>query len=110
MGVDVNAGENGLQEIEEKTMIETAAKAMEEVTELLQTDEPLWMRCHNNPEKFMIHSENYNLRFPKDNYLKSSSSLYESSKDSAEVDMNATDLVKLFMHPVRISCIIFIKY
>lgn len=96
-----NPSGNGLPECDLKMMAETAAKGMAELTELLRTDEPFWMRCPMDPERFTIHREIYEKRFSKANHLKISSSRFESSKDSTEVQMNATDLVKLFMHPVH---------
>lgn len=84
-------------------MTEIAAKAMEELLRLVQTDEPLWMKSLNDGRD-VLDLESYNQMFPQANTpLKNPNVRVEASRDSRVVIMNANSLVDMFMDPVSSS-------
>ena len=46
----------GIQETEKSIMVETVINAMEELLELFQENEPLWVKSPTN-ERYLIHCE-----------------------------------------------------
>lgn len=93
---------SGIQEMDKAIIIETAIAAMDELLELLRMKDPVWI---NSPTdgRYMLHRDSYDKLFPKPNHFKSASARMESSKDSGEVAMAATQLVEMFLDPVRIN-------
>nr|GMC62467.1 homeobox-leucine zipper protein ROC8-like [Ipomoea batatas] len=90
----------GVQEMEKSAMVDTMAVAMEELIELLQADEPLWIRTPEDG-RLVLHRETYDRVFPKVNYLRSVSTRTESSKDSAVVPATPVELIEMCLDPSK---------
>nr|GMC56895.1 homeobox-leucine zipper protein ROC8-like [Ipomoea batatas] len=90
----------GVQEMEKSAMVDTMAIAMEELIELLQADEPLWIRTPEDG-RLVLHRETYDRVFPKVNYLRSVSTRTESSKDSAVVSASPVELIEMCLDPSK---------
>lgn len=89
-------------EREKEKMLEIANIAMEELTTLLNIDEPLWFRSMVDG-KFVLQRETYDQMYLKSNCLKGPHARIESSKDSRIVNMNWKQLVDMFMNTVSTS-------
>ncbi|XP_010089514.2 homeobox-leucine zipper protein HDG11 [Morus notabilis] len=91
---------NGTIDMERALIVETAASAVDEVTKLLQIDEPLWIksasegRCilhRGSYEKIFLTRANFNIR------SFTNGARFESSKHSGIVTMSAMHLVDAFL-------------
>ncbi|XVF20474.1 hypothetical protein REPUB_Repub12eG0003300 [Reevesia pubescens] len=83
--------------MERAVMSQTAAAAMDELIRLLRTDKPLWVKSPSDG-RYVIHRDSYEKTFPRPNHFPScSTARIESSKHSALVTMNATQLVDMFL-------------
>lgn len=89
-------------EREKEKMLEIANNAMEELTMLLNVDEPFWFRSMVDG-KFVLQRETYDQMYLKSNCLKGPHARIESSKDSRIVNMNWKQLVDMFMNTVSTS-------
>ena len=85
--------------MERAVMFETAATAMDELIRLLRTNEPLWVKSPSDG-RYVIQRDSYEKTFPRATHLRSSCARIESSKDSALVTMNATQLVDMLLDAV----------
>lgn len=83
-------------------MLETANNAMEELTKLLNVNEPFWFRSLIDG-KFILQRETYQKMYPKYNSLNRPHAYVESSKDLRIVNMSGTQLVDMFLNAVSIS-------
>ncbi|KAL3845072.1 hypothetical protein ACJIZ3_002475 [Penstemon smallii] len=85
-----------IQEKDKSIIIETTIAAMNELVELLQMREPVWINSATDG-RCMIHRDSYDKLFPKPHLYKTTSARIESSKDSGEVAMNAMQLIEMFL-------------
>jgi homeobox-leucine zipper protein len=86
-------------EMEKSLMVEAAARAMEELLELLRVNEPMWIKSPTDG-RYFLEGDVYNKRFAKINHFKSSGAWIESSKDSSIVPMTAVHLIEIFADSV----------
>lgn len=91
----------GVTDMERAFMTGTVAMARDELIKLLRVNEPLWVISPTSG-KCVIHRDYYEKLFPRAARFKSSS-LIESSKDSALVCMSAIQLVEMFLDMDRWS-------
>lgn len=96
---------NGTIDMERALIVETAASAMDEVTKLLQIDEPLWIKSPSEG-RCILHRGSYEKIFPTRASFNirsfTNSARFESSKHSGIVTMSAMHLVDAFLDSVRI--------
>ena len=90
------------KEKEKKTIVETANNAMEELTRLLNLNEPLWFRPTRDGS-YILQRETYDTMYHKSSVLNGSSVRIESSKDDMIVNMAGAQLVDMFLDPVSTS-------
>ncbi|XP_047964448.1 homeobox-leucine zipper protein HDG11-like [Salvia hispanica] len=83
----------GTQDLDKSSLIEAACDAMNELIELFRVNEPLWIKSRGEG-RYTLHRDSYDKLFPRSSHLKTTSARFESSKDSAEVDMAATHLIE----------------
>lgn len=89
-----------LSDMDKSLMTDIAARAMEELLRLLQTNEPLWMKSSNDGRD-VLNPESYERIFPRANAnLKTPHLRIEASRDSGVVIMNGLALVDMFMDSV----------
>lgn len=89
-------------EREKEQMLEIANNAMEELTMLLNVNEPFWLKSMVDG-KSVLQREIYEQMYPKSNCLKGPHARIESSKDSRIVGMNWKQLVEMFLDSVSTS-------
>lgn len=89
----------GITDLEKTFMIETATNGMDELIRLLRIDEPLWNKSLTDG-RYVINRDSYEKICIRANHFKSSSARFESSKDSRIVNMNAMQLVDMFLDSV----------
>ncbi|KAK6774935.1 hypothetical protein RDI58_025936 [Solanum bulbocastanum] len=82
-------------------MFEIVVASMNEMFELLQMNDPIWVDSSSDGGCF-IHRENYERIFPNLNRpYKSATARIESSKDCGVVSMTAIELIHSFLDPVK---------
>lgn len=81
---------------EKKIIMETANNAMEELTRLLNLNEPLWFGPTRDGS-YILQRETYDTMYRKSNVLNGSSVRIESSKDEMIVNMAGAQLVDMFL-------------
>ncbi|KAL8477711.1 hypothetical protein ACS0TY_029853 [Phlomoides rotata] len=69
---------------------------MNELIELLHVNDPVW-NISPSDGRSTLHRDSYDKLFPKPNHFKSANARVESSKDSGEVAMGASQLVEVFL-------------
>ncbi|KAK2973163.1 hypothetical protein RJ640_009586 [Escallonia rubra] len=87
---------NDMQEMEKSQAIEIAARAMDELIELLRVYEPVWIKLSTDGG-YTLHRDSYYNLYPKTNNLKSSGARIESSKDSGVMAIAGLQLVEMFL-------------
>ncbi|KAK4364216.1 hypothetical protein RND71_015574 [Anisodus tanguticus] len=87
---------SGPTEADKPIIIELAVAAMEELTRLAQTGEPLWIRSLENSSEILLEEE-YVRTFPRGVGPKLSGLKSEASRESAVVIMNHINLVEILM-------------
>ncbi|KAF5445596.1 hypothetical protein F2P56_034639 [Juglans regia] len=86
-----------LSDMDRSLMTDIAARAMEELLRLVQTNEPLWMKSATDGRD-VLNLETYERIFPRANTnLKNPHSRIEATRDSGLVIMNGLALVDMFM-------------
>lgn len=90
----------GTQDLDKSSLIEAACDAMNELIELFRVNEPLWIKSRGEG-RYTLHRDSYDKLFPRSSHLKTTSARFESSKDSAEVDMAATHLIERLLDVVK---------
>ncbi|XP_040997631.1 homeobox-leucine zipper protein HDG11-like [Juglans microcarpa x Juglans regia] len=86
-----------LSDMDKSLMTDIAARAMEELLRLVQTNEPLWMKSATDGRD-ALDFESYERIFPRANSnLKNPHLRIEASRDSGVVIMNGLSLVDMFM-------------
>ncbi|XP_022869987.1 homeobox-leucine zipper protein HDG11-like [Olea europaea var. sylvestris] len=85
-----------IQEMEKSIIIGTAAAAMDELVQLLQVNEPEWIKSPRYG-RYLITRDSRDKLFPKANHFKSSGSQIEFSKDSGIVAMATTNLIEMLL-------------
>ncbi|XP_049379986.1 homeobox-leucine zipper protein ROC8-like [Solanum stenotomum] len=82
-------------------MFEIVVASMNEMFELLQMNDPIWVDSSSDGGCF-IHRESYERIFPNLNRpYKSATARIESSKDCGVVSMTAIELIHSFLDPVK---------
>jgi hypothetical protein len=87
---------------ENKMIMETANNAMEDLTRLLNLNEPLWFGPARDGS-YILQRETYDTMYRKSNVLNGSSVRIESSKDEIIVNMAGAQLVDMFLDSVSTS-------
>lgn len=90
----------GLTDAEKPMIIELAVTAMEELTRMAQTDEPLWITNSGIISTETLCEEEYVRTFPRGIGPKSATLNSEASRHSAVVIMNHISLVEILMDVV----------
>lgn len=88
-------------------MVETAASALDELTKLLQINEPLWSKSSTDGRYYLLR-DSYEKILPRPNHFRSSSVRFESSKDSIIVTMNSVNLVDALLDPVSVESYLWV--
>ncbi|XP_042432796.1 homeobox-leucine zipper protein ROC8-like [Zingiber officinale] len=81
-------------------LMDMASYAMDEVIQLLQLGEPLWVKSASNGAE-VLELQAYQRKFPKPHQPKFSGTRTEASRDSATVTMSCRMLVDAFMTPSK---------
>jgi homeobox-leucine zipper protein len=89
----------GIPDMENALMAETAAGAMDELIKLLRVNEPFWIKSPSNG-RLILDRLSYERIYPRAAHFISCNARVESSKDSATVTMPGMDLVDMFLDPV----------
>lgn len=90
-----------LSDMDRSLMTDIAARAMEELLRLVQTNEPLWMKSASDGRD-VLNLESYESIFPRASAnLKKPHVRIEASRDSGVVIMNGLALVDMFIDSVR---------
>ncbi|KAK4369740.1 hypothetical protein RND71_009215 [Anisodus tanguticus] len=86
---------------EKAIILQIAVAAMDEIVEVLQADEPMWIKSPSG-ERYSIRRDRYEELFSNPHRpYKSSTARIESSKDSGVVSMNAIELIQNFVDPIK---------
>jgi homeobox-leucine zipper protein len=89
----------GIPDMENALMAETAAGAMDELIRLLRVNEPFWIKSPSDG-RLILDRLSYERIYPRAAHFISRNARVESSKDSATVTMPGMDLVDMFLDPV----------
>ncbi|XP_055816304.1 homeobox-leucine zipper protein HDG8-like [Solanum dulcamara] len=82
-------------------MFEVAVASLNELFELLQVNDPIWVDSSSD-ERCFIHRESYEKMFPNLNRpYQSTTARIESSKNCGIVSMTAIELIHSFLDPVK---------
>ncbi|KAH6770522.1 homeodomain GLABROUS 11 [Perilla frutescens var. hirtella] len=86
-----------ISDVDKSLMADVAARAMDELIRLLQSNEPLWIKSAADGRE-LLNLESYERLFPRPNtHLKNPSIRTEASRDSGVVFMNDLALVDMFV-------------
>ncbi|KAL9381498.1 hypothetical protein Peur_027155 [Populus x canadensis] len=88
----------GILDMENALMAETAAGAMDELIRLLRVNEPFWIMSPSDG-RLILDRLSYERIYPRAAHFISCNARVESSKDSATVTMPGMDLVDMFLDP-----------
>ncbi|XP_009771801.1 homeobox-leucine zipper protein ROC8-like [Nicotiana sylvestris] len=85
---------------EKSIIFGTVITATDEIVELFQMNEPIWIKSQIDG-RYFINRESYEKIYPKPNQAYKSAARIESSKESGVVTMTAIELIQIFLDPVR---------
>lgn len=84
---------------EKSIIFGTVITATDEIVELFQMNEPIWIKSQIDG-RYFINRESYEKIYPKPNQAYKSAARIESSKESGVVTMTAIELIQIFLDPV----------